>query len=107
MLLTSFVMMFTVYLRFTPAFTEKEDIARFHGYNERIAVSNYVQVVEFYHRVIRNADTFVGDTEDTVDTVQYSGEGSGEDVRDVMFGSGHGENTGGDNLDEYQLLDGL
>ena len=88
--------------RFTPAFTEKEDIARFHGYNERIAVSNYVQVVEFYHRVIRNADTFVGDT---VDTAQYSGEGSGEDVRDVMFGSG--ENTGGDNLDEYQLLDGL
>ena len=99
-LLTSFVMMFTVYLRFTPAFTEKEDIARFHGYNERIAVSNYVQVVEFYHRVIRNADTFVGDTVD-------SGEGSGEDVGDVMFGSGHGENTGGDNLDEYQLLDGL
>ena len=94
--------------RFTPAFTEKEDIARFHGYNERIAVSNYVQVVEFYHRVIRNADTFAVDTVDTldtVDTVQYSGEGSGEDVRDVMFGSG--ENTGGDNLDEYQLLDGL
>ena len=90
--------------RFTPAFTEKEDIARFHGYNERIAVSNYVQVVEFYHRVIRNADTFAGDN---VDTVQYSGEGSGEDVRDVMFGSGQGENTGGDNLDEYQLLDGL
>ena len=87
--------------RFTPAFTEKEDIARFHGYNERIAVSNYVQVVEFYHRVIRNADTFVGDT------VQYSGEGSGEDVRDVMLGSGQGENTGGDNLDQYQLLDGL
>ena len=96
--------------RFTPAFTEKEDIARFHGYNERIAVSNYVQVVEFYHRIIRNADTFAGDTMDTVDTVdtvQYSGEGSGEDVRYVMFGSGHGENPGGDNLDEYQLLDGL
>ena len=96
--------------RFTPAFTEKEDIARFHGYNERIAVSNYVQVVEFYHRVIRNADTFAGETVDTVntgDTAQYSGEGSGEDVRDVMYGSGHGENTGGDDLDEYQLLDGL
>ena len=89
--------------RFTPAFTEKEDIARFHGYNERIAVSNYVQVVEFYHRIIRNADTFAGDTDrvDTVDTAPYSGEGSGEDVRDVMYGSG------GDNLDEYQLLDGL
>ena len=102
--------MFTVYLRFTPAFTEKEDIARFHGYNERIAVSNYVQVVEFYHRIIRNADTFTGETLDTldmVDTVQYSGEGSGEDVGDVMFGSGQGENTGGDKLDEYQLLDGL
>ena len=95
--------------RFTPAFTEKEDIARFHGYNERIAVSNYVQVVEFYHRVIRNADTFAGDTDtvDTVDTVQYPGEGSGQDVRDVMYGSGQGENPGGDNLDEYQLLDGL
>ena len=102
--------------RFTPAFTEKEDIARFHGYNERIAVSNYVQVVEFYHRIIRNADTFAVDTvdtvdtmdtEDTEDTVQYPGEGSGQDVRDVMYGSGHGENPGGDNLDEYQLLDGL
>ena len=47
--------------RFTPAFTEKEDIARFHGYNERIAVSNYVQVVEFYHRVIRNGHLRGGD----------------------------------------------
>merc|ERR1719500_194403 len=43
--------------RFTPAFTTKSDISRFHGYNERISVANYVRVVEFYHRVIRNADT--------------------------------------------------
>ena len=30
--------------RFTPAFTMKSDISRFHGYNERISVANYVQV---------------------------------------------------------------
>merc|ERR1719232_1960146 len=43
--------------RFTPAFIQKEDIRRIHGYNERISIYNYVQVVEFYYRIIHNADT--------------------------------------------------
>ena len=43
--------------RFTPAFTTKNDLNRFHGYDERISLKNYVQVVEFYYRLIRNSDT--------------------------------------------------
>ena len=45
--------------RFTPAFITKSDTKRFHGFNERISVDNFVQTVEFYHRLIRNADTQV------------------------------------------------
>ena len=45
--------------RFTPAFITKSDTKRFHGFNERISVANFVQTVEFYHRLIRNADTQV------------------------------------------------
>ena len=43
----------------TPAFITKSDTKRFHGFNERISVDNFVQTVEFYHRLIRNADTQV------------------------------------------------
>jgi len=43
--------------RFTPAFITKNDTKRFHGFNERISVENFVQTVEFYHRLIKNADT--------------------------------------------------
>ena len=44
--------------RFTPAFIGKNDTKRFHGFNERISVDNFAQVVEFYRRVIKNADSF-------------------------------------------------
>ena len=50
----------------------KNDLARFHGYNERISVRNYVEVVEFYHRLIRNSDTRLQSGEG-----EGSGEGSG------------------------------
>ena len=53
------IIMFTS--RFTPAFTMKSDISRFHGYDERISKANYIQVVEFYYRIIKNADLFVID----------------------------------------------
>jgi len=46
--------------RFTPAFITKNDTKRFHGFNERISVENFVQTVEFYHRLIKNADTQIG-----------------------------------------------
>lgn len=32
------------------------DVSRYHGHNERISVDNYHQAVNFYYRVIRNAD---------------------------------------------------
>ena len=57
--------------RFTPAFTTKNDLSRFHGYDERISVKNYVQVVEFYYRLIRNSDT-------KLETEEVEKEGSGE-----------------------------
>ena len=48
--------------RFTPTVMREEDIARRHGPNERISTANYVQVVEFYHRLMQNADTQVVET---------------------------------------------
>ena len=76
--------------RFTPAFITKNDLSRFHGYDERISVKNYVQVVEFYHRLIRNSDT-------KLDTGAED-EGSGE-----IFGSGE-EIYGGE---DYELISDL
>ena len=69
----------------------KNDLARFHGYNERISVRNYVEVVEFYHRLIRNSDTRLQSGE---------GEGSGE-------GSGSSASGSGDDIlhsEDYQLM---
>ena len=31
-----------------------EDLPRFHGTNERIAVSNLTELVRFYHQLLRN-----------------------------------------------------
>ena len=63
--------------RFTPAFTTKNDLNRFHGYDERISLKNYVQVVEFYYRLIRNSDTRLhteaGEEEE-------EGSGSGDEI---------------------------
>ena len=47
--------------RFQPVKLTKADISRFHGYNERITVENFLQVVEFYNRLIHNADHFALD----------------------------------------------
>ena len=32
--------------RFTPAFITKNDTKRFHGFNERISVENFIQTIE-------------------------------------------------------------
>lgn len=42
--------------RFTPVHAEKQDLARFHGTNERISVTNYVEMIQFYERLLRNTD---------------------------------------------------
>jgi acetylornithine deacetylase/succinyl-diaminopimelate desuccinylase-like protein len=42
--------------RFAPMRLNKEDIARIHGTDERMAISNYVEIVHFYNRLIRNSD---------------------------------------------------
>lgn len=39
-------------LRFSPVRAGPADLARFHGTNERIAVSNLAELVRFYHRLI-------------------------------------------------------
>lgn len=41
--------------RFSPVRTGPEDLARFHGTNERISIRNYVGMITFYHRLIRSA----------------------------------------------------
>lgn len=41
--------------RFSPVRAKPEDLPRFHGTNERIATANLVELVRFYHQLIRNA----------------------------------------------------
>jgi carboxypeptidase PM20D1 len=40
--------------RFSPMRFKSEDLTRLHGTNERIAISNYVEVIQFYHQLLRN-----------------------------------------------------
>ena len=41
--------------RFSPVRTKAEDLARFHGSNERIALANHADLIRFYHRLLMNA----------------------------------------------------
>lgn len=40
--------------RFSPYRVKNEDLARFHGTNERLAISNYAEMIQFYHQLLRN-----------------------------------------------------
>ena len=40
--------------RFSPVRAKPEDLARFHGTNERIATANLAELVRFYHQLLRN-----------------------------------------------------
>jgi carboxypeptidase PM20D1 len=42
--------------RFFPLRTTSEDLARIHGIDERIAIDNYVEIIQFYVQLIRNSD---------------------------------------------------
>jgi carboxypeptidase PM20D1 len=42
--------------RFFPTILDSEDTLRFHGDNERISIDIYHQSVNFYYRIIHNAD---------------------------------------------------
>jgi carboxypeptidase PM20D1 len=41
--------------RFTPVRARSEDLGRFHGTNERVSLTNYAQMIRFYHRLIELA----------------------------------------------------
>jgi carboxypeptidase PM20D1 len=41
--------------RFVPLLTLPEDVARFHGTNERVSVANFANSIDFYSQLIRNA----------------------------------------------------
>ncbi len=41
--------------RFAPLLTAPEDVARFHGTNERVGVDNFALSADFYAQLIRNA----------------------------------------------------
>jgi carboxypeptidase PM20D1 len=43
--------------RFSPVRARAEDLARFHGTNERISETNLVEMVRFYHRLLSQATT--------------------------------------------------
>ena len=41
--------------KFSPVRATAEDLKRFHGTNERVSVANYVELIQFYHQLISNA----------------------------------------------------
>lgn len=41
--------------RFSPVLATAQDLARFHGTNERISVENFSSMIAFYHRLLGNA----------------------------------------------------
>ncbi|XP_054280821.1 N-fatty-acyl-amino acid synthase/hydrolase PM20D1-like [Macrosteles quadrilineatus] len=48
--------------RFIPTVITPDDLTRYHGNNERISVRHYHQAVNFYYRVIKNADLLAHQT---------------------------------------------
>lgn len=42
-------------LRFSPVRAKPEDLARFHGTNERMAIANLAELIRFYHHLLRQA----------------------------------------------------
>jgi carboxypeptidase PM20D1 len=40
--------------RFSPFRVKSEDLARFHGTNERIAIANYGEAIQFYYQLLQN-----------------------------------------------------
>jgi len=43
-------------LRFSPVHATPADLPRFHGSNERLAISNYVGMIQFYERLVRKVN---------------------------------------------------
>ena len=41
--------------KFSPVRARSEDLKRFHGTNERISTTNYVELIQFWHQLIRNS----------------------------------------------------
>lgn len=46
--------------RFSPVRARAEDLPRFHGTNERISISNYVEMIQFYRQLLVNAQELAG-----------------------------------------------
>jgi len=38
--------------KFSPVRAKSEDLARFHGTNERISLDNLAELIRFYHRLL-------------------------------------------------------
>ena len=85
--------------RFSPAFITKNDTKRFHGFNERISVKNFVQVVEFYHRVMKNADVQVQMS------FEMEEEGSGHCDHQEEDCEGSGKKLLDDKIMDYELVE--
>ena len=56
--------------RFSPVRARPEDLSRFHGTNERISIANYVEMIRFYHQLLRNLNAAAADSATVSSTVQ-------------------------------------
>eukprot|EP01080_Neovahlkampfia_damariscottae_P000140 gene140-4386_t len=41
---------------FTPFWITKDDVNKFHGFDERISIKNYFQTIQYFYTVIKNTD---------------------------------------------------
>ncbi len=44
--------------RFSPVLLDRDGLSRYHGIDERISLENYENVVQFYYRLMNNADRY-------------------------------------------------
>jgi len=86
--------------RFTPAFLTANDTSRFHGFNERMSVANFAQVVGFYYRLMQNADYFI-----TAPSPPSSIEGSPRLFESITEESGSGGQEWMEVTEDYEVRD--
>ena len=41
--------------RFSPVRAEQIDLQRFHGTDERVSIDNYVEMIQFYYRLLTSS----------------------------------------------------
>lgn len=91
------------FFRFSPVRLNKEGLTLFHGINERIRIEDYVNVVQFYYRLMSNADY---DSQTRIKAGVLGG-GDNEEEEDYEDFNAALENVDEDNADTVDVEEDL